>query len=111
MKRPNSEVPAKWLIDFCDLRIDLPSWHMVDQEGRICSISTTIGEYTDHEHHLFFRKELIEGVLDSQRLSLVWVAWGERQHFSRRTFASGQGGYKYFQQIFKYADGLAIHIP
>lgn len=109
-KRPRAVVPAKWLMEYGRLRIDLPSWNMVDPQGQTCSISTATNNLVDSEHHLFLRKELIDKLLESQSLSLIWVVWGERLHFSTRRFIDDRhsAGFKYFQQVYRYADGEAV---
>jgi hypothetical protein len=104
IERPNGVVPAKQLANHFGLWPKLPSWEMHDQSGRRCSVVLSDGEFFDYERHLFLRKELIDNLLSSQRLALVWVAWGERQHFSHRhAMTNAQShGYRYFQQVYRY---------
>ena len=80
---------------------------MYDQSGRLCTITTAEGEYSEYERHLFFRKDLIDEFLTSQNLALVWVVWGERQHFGERNASTDapSHGYKYFQQVYRYRNG------
>jgi hypothetical protein len=107
IERPSCTVPAKELADYFRLWLNLPSWNMHDPSGRQCSIAVSrgAGEFVDYEHHLFFRKELMDEFLAKQHLALVWVVWGERQHFSERRDHSY--GYKYFRQVYRYVKGRA----
>lgn len=104
IERPSGVVPAKELADHFGLWPRLPSWEMHDQSGRRCSIVLSDGKFFDYERHLFLRKELIDNLLSSQKLALVWVAWGERQHFNQRhAMTNAQShGYRYFQQVYRY---------
>lgn len=105
--RTGCVVPAKELADLFRLWLNLPSWNMYDSSGKICSIVTADGGLGDYEGHLFFRKELIDELLSSQNLALVWVVWGERQHFGERhsMTTAPSHGYKYFQQVYRYNGG------
>jgi len=99
----SGSVPARELMELFDLRVDLPSWRTVDQAGVVHSISTTVGSYGDSEHYLFYRKDKLDEFLREQKCSLIWVVWGERQHYSERhTLPSKHHGYKYFQSYFLY---------
>jgi hypothetical protein len=106
-ERPSCTIPGKYVSSHFGLWLDLPTWNMRDRSGRLCSVSTARRDAADYEHHLFLRKELIDDLLASQKLALVWVVWGERQHFAERQALSGTDahGYKYFRQIYRYAHG------
>jgi hypothetical protein len=107
MERPSSLVPGKELADLFRLWLNLPTWNTYDQSGRLCSIATGDGSLSDYEEYLFFRKDLIDELLASQSLGLVWVIWGERQHFGGRhaSTKAPSDGYKYFQQLYRYVRG------
>jgi hypothetical protein len=104
VERPSCLVPAKVLTDCFRLWPDLPTWNMYDKSGRLCSIATAEGSGPDYEQYLFIKQDLIDVFLAKQNLALVWVAWGERQHYPlRRTTAqSNYAGYKYFHQVYRY---------
>ncbi len=96
-------MPARELMQFSGSRVDLPYWKTMDQRGVVHSISTEIGAHLNNEHYLFHRKEELDKFLRKQRSTLVWVIWGERQHYSeRRTMTSKHHGYKYFQTYLLY---------
>ena len=105
IERPSCTVPAKELANYFRLWLNLPAWNMHDPSGRQCSIavSSRTGEFLDYEHQLFFRKELMDEFLAKQHLALVWVVWGERQHFPERHDRSH--GYRYFRQVYQYIKG------
>jgi hypothetical protein len=107
IKRGGGNVPTKEIAELFGLWVNLPAWDMCDQTGRICSILTEEGSLGDYESHLYLRQELVDRILSSQALSLVWVAWGERQHFSSRygMMTARSLGYQYFQQVYRYRDG------
>ena len=110
--RTSCIVPAKELADLFGLWLKLPSWNMYDRSGRICSVVTAEGGLADYESHLFFRQELIDELLSSQNLALVWVVWGERQHLGERhaTTTAPHAGYKYFQQVYRYNSGQVSRV-
>ena len=101
IERPNVVVPAKELSQYFALWPKLPKWDMYDWAGNQCTIATAEGGSFDYESHIFLKKELVDRLLSSQKLALVWVAWGERQHFSSSHAPSH--GYQYFQQVYRYA--------
>jgi hypothetical protein len=109
ISRGSGNVPTKEFAELFRLWVNLPAWDMCDQNGRICSILTEEGGLGDFESHLYLRQELIDQLLSSQALSLVWVAWGERQHFSSRhaMTTAPSHGYRYFQQVYLYRGGRA----
>jgi hypothetical protein len=104
IERPSADVPSKELAEHFSLWLNLPSWHMLDGAGRQCTIYLSDGEYFDTENYLFIRKDLIDSFLSSQKLSLVWVVRGERQHFTRRdaTPSHPSQGHRYFHQAYLY---------
>lgn len=108
IERPSCVVPAKELAELFHLWLSLPTWSMYDQSGKLCSIATGYaGKDSNYEHHLFFRKELIDELLESQNLALVWAVWGERQHFGERHAMTNapSHGYKQFIQLYRYRGG------
>jgi hypothetical protein len=104
IERPGCVVLSKELANHFKLSLDLPGWDMIDDSGQRCSIVADVGEYWDYERLLFIREDLIDSLLKSQNLGLVWVVWGERQHFSTRLANENKrsAGYKYFQQLYRY---------
>jgi hypothetical protein len=106
--RTSCTVPAKELAELFRLWLNVPSWNMYDESGKACSIVTAAGELRDYESLLYFRKGLIDELLSSQNLALVWVVWGERQHFGERhgMTTAPSAGYKYFRQVYRYSGGL-----
>jgi hypothetical protein len=107
VQRTSCIVPTKELADLFHLWLDLPSWNLHDQSGRSCSVVATAGSLGDYEQYLFFRKELVDKLLSSQNLALVWAVWGERQHFGGRHAMTNapSHGYRYFQQVYRYRHG------
>jgi hypothetical protein len=112
IKRGSGNVPTKEIAELFGLWVNLPAWDMCDQSGRICSVLTKEGSLGDYESHLYLRQELVDRMLSSQALSLVWVAWGERQHFSSRhdMTTAPSHGYRYFQQVYLYRGGRAERV-
>ena len=104
IERPSCLVPAKVLTNCFRLWLGLPTWNMYDQSGRLCTIATAEGTEPGYERYLFIRQDLIDAFLAKQNLALVWVAWGERQHYPlpRPTAQSDYAGYKYFHQVYRY---------
>jgi hypothetical protein len=104
IERPSGLVPAKVLTDYFRLYLALPTWNMYDQSGRLCTIATAEGTRPGYERYLFIKQDLIDAFLAKQNLALVWVAWGERQHYPMPHTAahSGYPGYKYFHQAYHY---------
>ena len=49
---------------------------MYDDSGKQCTIVTDGGGFADHERHFFLRQELVDDLLSSQELALLWVVWG-----------------------------------
>jgi hypothetical protein len=107
IERPSCLVPPKEIAERLQLWLDLPTWDTRDPSHRLCSITSGRGAYWDYEGHLFFRKELLDPLLRSDKLALVWVVSGERQHFSERHSMTNapSHGYKHFQQIYSYIRG------
>ncbi|HEY2168392.1 MAG TPA: hypothetical protein VGJ30_02115, partial [Candidatus Angelobacter sp.] len=107
LERPSGEVPGKHLAKQFGLWLDLPNWDMGNQDGELSSITTSEGNYDDYEHHLFLKKGLVDALLASQRLSLLWDIWGERQHYAERHSMSStpSQGYEFFRQIYRYTRG------
>jgi hypothetical protein len=107
LERPSGEVPGKYLAEHFGLWLDLPHWDMRNQGGQLCSITTAEGNSYDREHHLFLKKGLIDDLLASQRLALLWDIWGERQHYAERHSMSNSPshGYEFFRQVYRYQRG------
>jgi hypothetical protein len=107
INRPSCVIPTKEIAEYFRLWLNLPTWDMHDPSGRRCSMTVADGAYGDYERHLFFRKELLDDLLSSQHLAMVWVVWGERQHFGERHAMTNapSHGYKYFQQAYRYVHG------
>ena len=104
IERPSCVVPTKELAKYFRLWLNLPAWDMYNDSGKQCTIVTDGGGFADHERHFFLRQELVDDLLSSQELALLWVVWGERQHFvSWRAMTNApSAGYKYFRQIYRY---------
>jgi hypothetical protein len=109
--RPSAVVPSKEFVNEFKLWVDLPSWNMRNENGLLPSVYLDAGNTGNSEHHLFLRQELIERLLSSQELSVVWIVWGERQHYSEdRSKLKKSPGYQYFRQVFRYRNGSAIRV-
>ena len=104
IERPSCLVPAKVLTDFLGLWLGLPAWNMYDQSGRLCTIATAEGTAPGYEQYLFIKQDLIDAFLAKQNLAIVWIAWGERQHYPLRQASAdvNSPGYKYFHQVYRY---------
>jgi hypothetical protein len=103
-ERPSCLVPAKVLTSCFRLWLALPTWNMFDQSGRLCTIATAEGSEPSHERYLFVKRDLIDTFLAKQNLALVWVAWGERQHYPLPQTPTGSDylGYKYFHRVYRH---------
>jgi len=112
LKRSSGEVPGKYLASHFRLWLDLPNWDMRNEQGKLCSVATSSGEYPDYEHHMFLRQELVDELLQTQKLGLLWDIWGERQHYPERNFASGVPlqRYEFFRQMYQYSAGRAERV-
>lgn len=111
IERPSAVVPSKELVSEFKLWIDLPSWNMRDENGQISSVYLDAGSLGDSEHHTFLEQQLIDRLLSSQALSLAWVVWGERQHYSEdRSKMENSPGYRNFRQVFRYERGRAVRV-
>lgn len=110
IERTSCVVPAKELAELFHLWLNLPTWDMYDESGQQCSIATAQeeGRFFNYERQLFFRREMIDKLFASQKLALVWVVWGERQHRSERRDESW--GYKNFHQVYRYVHGQAKRV-
>ena len=93
LERASCVVPAKEFVQEFKLWLDLPTWNMRDESGALSSSAFDTGGLVDAESYLFLRQELIDRLLSSQKLSLVWIVWGERQHYSenRSTMETSPG--------------------
>jgi hypothetical protein len=105
VERPGCRVPAKVLTDCFGLWLNLPTWNMYDQSGRLCTIATAEGSTPGYERYLYIKQDLIDAFLAKQKLAIVWVAWGERQHYPVRHSSADTNspGYKYFHQVYRYS--------
>lgn len=105
-------VPAKEIAELFGLWVGLPNCNFRDQTGNICSIVTRDGTLGDYESHLYLKQDLVDRLLSSQELSLVWVVWGERQHLTSHFAPTNtpSHGYRVFQQAYRYRDGSIVQI-
>ena len=102
----SGSVPAKEIMEFFGLNLMLPGWRTADAEGLIHSFASREYRPQVSERYLFFRRDKLDQLLFEQQLSLVFVAWGERQRIGSR-LAPVPGGqqWKYFQQSRLYNTG------
>ena len=95
-------VPAKEIMEFFDLNIDLPTWRTADTDGVIHSFASREGSTENTERYLFFRRDRLDQLSREQRLSRIRDL-GERQYYTDRlTPVSENQRYKYFQNHWLY---------
>jgi len=103
-------VPAREIIDFAKLKIELPQWDFIDPTGKKGIIVNNAGEqYRTGEKLVYIREDILKRFLKKYKYELVWFVSGERQVRNRGAFSTpkntdNQKGYKTYCKVIKYSE-------
>ncbi|MFA6055240.1 MAG: hypothetical protein WC769_07705 [Thermodesulfovibrionales bacterium] len=103
-------VLSKELCESLNLTARPQTFDFYDETNRRASFTLRWGEDWHSSHKLIYlRKDLLDRLLQKERLALIWCIWGERRYKSRNNyglqeFAKGHGGYKVFQEVLSYKE-------
>jgi hypothetical protein len=106
----HADVLSKELCEILHLNSRPQTFDLYDETNRRASITLKWGEDWHSSHKLIYlRKDLLDRLLQKEKLDLIWGIWGERRFKSRHNyglqeFAKDHEGYKVFQEVLSYKE-------